>query len=1110
VEIFLLGRFQVLVAGTRLGDEDVPGRKAAALLKLLALAPDHQLARDMAVELLWPELGAGGTAQLYKALHQLRKVLGSCASGSEAGRWLAATRNLIKLAPPDGLATDIAAFERAAREALGSRRLEALEAAAGRYTGDLLPMDLHAPWADAPRNELRQLYIDVLLALAEGYQRRGDLAAAAQTWRTALEKDATLETAHRGLMEVFARQGQRDRALKQYGVCLDALADELGVAPSQETRALYDRIERQVSGTEGAAAPAPLQAPVQMPPLVNRVSECQVLDECLERLAAGRGGVLLIEGPGGIGKSRMVRELTARARQRGFHALVGSAYEMEAAIAYGPFIDILQAALRASPAGEELIPAEIAGAVIGRAPGAPSVPNSDPRAAQTYLFAAIAEFLRRRAAAAPLVVVLENLHAADQGSRELFHYLARRTHETPVLLAATRRDEGAAPDRLLRGIAEALPASVLSLAPLSEADHHELLRQQCGDPSLARERSEQIFRLSEGNPLYALELHGSRGRHSTATIPLSLRTRVLEQLEALSPGARRLLTIAAVAGEDIAYPLLEALWSVAEEPKEGGGRLLDVLDELIGAQLLHEHGVHYRFRHALHRSCVYESASEARRRALHAQVARSLLELGERDGELPVERVAFHYRMAGDARQAAHFLTLAGQRAASVYAHDDALASYRDALAMLEPARDAMVKRICANLHTLIGDTNRAAGYLGESFAAYERAAALLEGLPVNEAELTELNRKIALAAIFAADMQKAGRHLAQAWRHAPEDARVHARLHVLRALYLWHFNRLEEAAQYAHRALELAQSAGAEVESAQACEILAMTYLPLGRWQEGLRYEKQRLRHGRWSPELVVATDAHLCLWEYHVRDDRMLEQASAFMREVAAEADRLGDKRCVAICQYALGTIHLWQGDAASALSELDESLALHERVGSAAGMAYTLARRAVLHTLAGAIDLGWRSVEEGVEQAERASIRDHCLQRLYGVGIWNRIQAKDSARVAELVAKSESLLAAGACPWCGVELYPWLALHYLEQGDVARAAQCAERLEGLAAKTGNPVGETIAAIVRCGAARAQGDLPRYRDARRQATGLMQGGALKGSASPMTYLFERMAAAP
>ena len=1101
MEISLLGRFLVLASGVRLGEDHIPGRKAAALLKLLALAPGHQLARDVAVEALWPGV-EDGAAQLYKALHQLRRVLAAHESISLA-------KNLLKLAPPEGIATDITAFELAAREALASRRLEALEAAAARYAGDLLPMDLHVSWTEAPRHQLRQRYLDVLLALAENYLGRGDLPAAAQTWRTALEKDATLEAAHRGLMEVFAREGQRDRALKQYGACLDVLADELGVAPSQDTRALYERIERESLGAEATARLVPLQAPTQAPPLVNRVAECRAIERCFDELAAGRGGALVMEGPGGIGKSRLARELAARARQRGYCALVGAAYEMEAAVAYGPFIDILQAALRESPAGQELIPAEIAGAVGGGAGGAPPVPDSDPRAARTYLFAAIAEFLCRRASGAPLVVVLENLHAADQGSRELFHFLARRACEMPILLAATCRDEQGVADRLVRSLGEALPVTVLRLGPLSEADHHELLRQQGGDASLPRERNDEIFRLSEGNPLYALELHGHRGQPG-ASVPPSLSANVLERLEALSPGARRLLTIAAVAGEDIAYPLLEALWPGAETTHgDGGGRLLDVLDELIGARLLHEHGVHYRFRHALHRSCVYESTSQARCRALHGAVARSLVELGEREGGLPVERVAFHYRMAGDARQAAHFLTLAGRRAAAVYAHDDALRSYREALAMLEPAEDAMVRRICADLHTLAGDTNRAAGYLAESLASYERALPLAESLPLNGAELTELHRKIALTAIFMADMPKAGQHLAHAWRHAPDDARGHARLHILRALHLWHFNRLEEAAQYAHRALELAQAAHAEVESAQACEILAMTYLPLGRWQEGLRFEKQRLRHGRWSPEVVVAVDAHLCLWEYHVHDDRMLDQATAFMREVAAEADRLGDKRCVAVCQYALGTIHLWKGDSASALSELGESLALHERVGSAAGMAYTLARRAALHTLADATDLGWRSVEEGIEQAGRASIRDHCLQRLYGVGIWNRMRAKDAARVAELVAKGEALLAASECPSCGVELYPWLALHYLEQGDAARAAHCAARLEGLAAKTGNPVGETVAAIVRCGAARAQGDAERQREARRQATELMRGAALAGSGSPVTYLFDRMAAA-
>jgi len=1122
VEISLLGRFQVRVSETRLRSDDIPGRKAPALLKLLALNRDHQLVRDQAMELLWPDLdSAGAAAQLYKAIHQLRKAFGGGAQESDAGEWIATIRNLVILAPPGGLSTDVDAFEQTARAALASRQIQELERTAVLYTGDLLPMDLYATWTQAPRDHLRQLYIDVLLALAQQYQSRGDLAAAAATYRTALDKDATLEVAHRGLMTVFARQGQRDRALKQYGVCLDALADELGVAPSQETRALYDEIDRQRPVTTVAVDRTRLQTPIRMAPLVNREAECRVIDGCLDQLPAQRASVLLIEGPAGIGKTRLTRELVARAQRRGFHALLGSAYEMEAAIAYGPFLDILQAALRDSPAGQERIPAEIASVLAGRLQDAQPVPNSDPRAAQTYLFAAIAGFLRQRALSTPLVAVLENVHVADQGSLELFHFLARRLQDVPLLLVATRRQEGTATndplDRLIRSVRETATVNVLTLGPLSAADHHELLQQQSGERSLPREQSDEIFRLSEGNPMYALELHefrsrpASPGAHrspSPATIPPSLHHNVTERIEKLSSSARELLTITAVAGEGVSYPLLEALWSGGNKGREDAETgLLDLLDQLIAAHLLYERGIHYHFRHALHRHCIYESASEARRHVLHAQVAHGLVELGEREDELPVEQIAFHYQMAGNTRQAAHFLRLAGQRAASMYAHDDALHRYREALALLEPAGDAMVKRICGDLYTLIGDTSRAAGYLADSLAAYAQALSLMEDLTVNEADLTELHYKIALVAIFTTDMPKAEQHLEEAWRHVGNDPRAQARLHVLRALYLWHFNQLEEAAESAHRALDLAQSAQAALESAQACEILAMTYLPLGRWQEGLRYEKQRLQHGRWSPDLVVATDAHLCLWEYHVRDDHMLDQATMFMQEVATEADRLGDLRCVAICQYALGTIHLWQGDSAAALKQLDDSLVLHDKVGSPAGMAYALARRAVLYTLGNAIDLGWRSVQNGIEQAQRASIRDHCLQRLYGVGIWNRLLAQDAERVTDLVSRGEALLEAnGPCPACSLDLYPWLALYYLEQRDIDRAAGCAERLEQLAAMTGNPVGGAFAAIVRCGVERARGNASRSAAARQQALGLMQGTVLKGSTSPMTHLFDRM----
>src|SRR5262249_6554763 len=157
--------------------------------------------------------------------------------------------------------------------------------------------------------------------------------------------DAASEIAHRGLMMIFAQQGQRDRALRQFAMCVDALAGELGVSPSQETRALRERIERQRETTDVPRERAPLHTPMRIPPLVARESECQVIDACLDQLSFQRGSVLLIEGAAGIGKTRLVWELVARAQRRGFKALVGSAYEAERTVAYGPFVEILQAGL---------------------------------------------------------------------------------------------------------------------------------------------------------------------------------------------------------------------------------------------------------------------------------------------------------------------------------------------------------------------------------------------------------------------------------------------------------------------------------------------------------------------------------------------------------------------------------------------------------------------------------------------------------------------------------------------------------------------------------------------------------------------------------------------
>lgn len=1079
LRIHLLGQFRVDVGGRPLSESAIPGRKARALLKLLALQRQCRLVRDRAMDILWPDLdSSSAAAQLYKAIHHIRKAFSTV---EETGHgWIEITEDLVRLVPPGGVTTDVLAFEEAARRGLRNGVDSELEAAVSMYAGDLLPMDTYARWAAVPRDRYRQLYVDVLIMLGESYEGRGDLSEAAEMFRLALEKDRALESAHRGLMRVFARQGQTARALRQFERCRDALQEELGAEPSADTSEVvaYVREGRQ----HAEQAMLHVTAPMPMPAIVGRVEECAQIGRALERLSAGHGGVLVITGDVGTGKTRLVQELALGARRSGARVFSGSASEIGGEVTYAPFVEILEAALREHRELEAELPLEIGQLVPSFSAVTPPVPHADRLAAQGYIYAQIQRFFARLADIRPLVLVVEDLHAAEEGTRGLFSYLTRYCTARPILLVATLREKEAPPAfrRSVGKMEREGVAAVLSLRPLSPEQHLQLLQQHSQSADVSPEAAERIFGVSEGNPLFALELLRYRfgdgddavearsveaapaGLAGTAEIiPPSLRFVVDQRLHGLSPAAHHLLYLCAVIGRQVPYDVISASWTGRSADGASGERVLfDLLEEVTRAGLLQERGLDYSFHHALVHRAIYESIAEARRRALHALVARRLLSIRSGEGsDVPVEKIARHFVGAGDFPKAVEYLMLAGERAEAAYAHEDALQRFREALALLDGGEDVQLKWA---IHERMGDVYRACGRLEKSYDAYEEAVRWAEKAASSTPGIVELHRKIALVAIFKTDMDRSERHLASAFELVDSDARSRSRLLIVQALQLWHFNRLEEAARIAHEALDLAEATGAGDIASQACEMLAMAYLPLGRWEEGLKYEMRRQVYG-WSPDIVVATDAHLCLWEYHVGGDQPFEQARTFISTVSELASERGDLRCVAVCHYALGTMHLWRGERTEAAAELEKSMDLHNRVGSPAGMAYALARKAVLFTMAGRLDAGWEAVRRGIRYSQRAAVRDHCLQRLYGVGLWNRMSAGDLASAEKLVRQSEAVLSdAGACAACALDLYPWLSYFYLDQGDIDRVRECGAAVSELASQTGNPIASVITLMI------------------------------------------------
>ncbi|MEX0720934.1 MAG: AAA family ATPase [Balneolaceae bacterium] len=1124
LELHLFGRFQILINDQLLPETEIKGRKARTLLKLISHQRNLQMVRDHATDILWSELDAdAANAQLYKALHHIRKAFSN--HNKEAADWIEITDNLIKITPPGGLVTDVQQFEKAARSGLKDQDVVNLENAVSIYSGDFLPVERYAQWASHPREHYRQLYLDVLTALAFQYEERGELSEAAEKLREALEKEPTLETAHRALMRIFARKRQETRAFHQYDICREILGEELGMSPSSETKKVLDDIregkfadkkeieKRERAGTVTGAAS----------PIIGRVEECARINEVIEQLGAGQGKGLIISGEAGIGKTRLVQELIQRVRRKEFPFFVGKTGTKSGNVAYGPFIDLIEDILHDRPDLEDNLPIEFGRLIPGFSGNSEPAPHADKLAAKGYLFAKVQGFFSKIVNDKPVVLFLENLQDADQGSRELFHYLMQHLKHLPILFVITlRKEEGEAIPEYLSNL-QKHSVEILELAPFTYEEHINLLHQHADDVVIGADSAGHIYHLAEGNPLYAIELlrhytendENDPSQHQEQTgitstslvsekIPASIHYMVEQKLEQLSPPARHLLNIAAVIGRQVPYELLASIWSTGKNGEEVG--LFKSLEEVIRFRLLVEHGLDYSFRHALVQETIYESISEARRQILHRQVAERLMEFVKDADEMPVEQIARHYLGAGEIIKGAGYLKQAGNRAEDAYAHEDALRYYREASEALDQIKNEESIALKYELLERIGDVYRACGKLEKTYGAYEEAISLAEDLSPDNPDLMELHRKMSVAAIFRTDIPRSEKHLEKAFKLAGDDSLLLARLYITKALHLWHLNKLEEAYELAQKAHTQAKANGVKAEISQACEILAMICLPLGRWEEGLKYEKERQIHG-WSPEIVVATDAHLCLWEYHVSGEQPLQQARNFIEQVSEKATQVGDLRCVAVCHYALGTMHLWRGDRRQAVDELASSLELHERVGSPAGMAYALARKSVLHTLMGAKELGWQAVLDGLMYAKHAAVRDHCLQRLYGVGIWNRLAANDLVQAGKLIKKSEELLVrSGACAACALELYPWLAYYYLQTGQVEKAKECCEAVTVLAEQTGNPIGKAIASIIESNLCITEKDPGRAEEYSNNSWKILNETVPDTGYSPIAHYLEKM----
>ncbi len=762
--------------------------------------------------------------------------------------------------------------------------------------------------------------------------------------------------------------------------------------------------------------------------------------------------ISVLAGEPGIGKTRLAKEFTRTAHERGATVLAGSCHE-ETLVPYQPFVEALRHYIACCPPAElavQVTPrrAQLAAIVPeledARAPSGPTGLGAEQE--RFRLFEAVTSLLADAAHLRPLVLFLDDLHWADRPSLLLLRHLARSAKDAPLMVLATYRPVEVGDEHpLAEALAELRRARALerlSLSGLGEAEVAELIAGRAGKQA-PRGFVRRVADRSEGNPFFIEELLHDVGAESdwdvaAGGVPESVRDLLLRRLRGLGDDCRQALSVAAVAGRDFELDVLER---VLEHPRE---RLIDLVEEALDADVLVEPAQsvgRLSFSHALFRETIYEQLSATRKAAIHGRIAAAIEETHTDRPDERASALAYHYRAAGELRKAFDYHRRAATAAERVYAHETALENLAGAIVAGEMlGMTAATEETMRDLYRTRAWTFRMLDQPDRALADLEHA---LEGARAAGDRAGEMHIQNALGLHWhVLDPQASRGCHEQALRIAEELGDQSGQVNALQRLSLGLANQLEFAAavELGERALESARRAGDDIGVSDAMDSLKFAALQLGDLErlEELCTEleqAQRERGDEWYLQFTLCESSYVAL----ERCDWL--EAERPITEALAISERLGDIHTAVLIRDTLSWIARCRGDYAGSLAfgreavvRADTSVA--EWLGwAAAGLA-----RPLLDL--GATEEAIAFLERGLAAAERNRARGQifrCLgalssaTRLAGAEPQARALAERAQQIAERVTTPP-----GKVDFWGEQAYVAIAETHLAAGDVARAEE------------------------------------------------------------------------
>ena len=824
LDISLLGEMRVALDSSVVVALRSP--RAMALLGFLLVHRGAPQRREYVAGQFWPDSSqAQARANLRRELHSLRSGL------PQVHRWLAADSGTLLWRLDPDCRLDVAVFEAAAETAAAAQAADdeatfrrAAAEAVRAYRGEFMPA-LYDDWAAAERDRLHRRCLTLLDQLIRLERDAGAYAEAIELARRRIDLEPLEEVGYRSLLRLQALAGDRAAALQTYHRCTTVLERELGVAPDQATTAEYERLAgrqrpeqpapgspaRPASGTTAsgtaipgaaAAAAAGARARADAAPagrvqagaaqagrapagsrvqLVGRERELGLLRERWQEASRGVADFTVVAGEAGVGKSRLLDELSAEVQRAGFDTMRARCFAARGRLALAPVSEWLRspalrsARYRLDPVWAKEVDRLVPPTDVG--PMAPPRPMAD--AWQRHRFF---EGLARAVLSTgrPALLLLDDLQWCDEHSLAWLQLLLHLGQGYPMLVVAGTRleetDSNAELAEMLRALRSAGQVTDVVLAPLDAGKSAELAGQVRGTP-LTRAEADRLYTATGGYPLLVIEsvrarlldglgagntsaggpdvpsigLHGTVaanvgaasigaaniGAASTGDPGPKARAVLAGRIAQADPAAREIAELAAVIGRDFTLELLTAAGDL------DGDSVIGAVDELWRRRLIREHPpAGYDFAHDLLRDTAYGGISPPRRSHLHLRVAQALELTHADDPRAAAAAMAYHYERAGRPARAVPHHVRAAEVATGVFANQKAVRHYRRAAELLRqspPDRERDASEL-AILAAMAAPLNAQHGYAsGELQAVLERTRDLAERLGDSRLQLISL-----------------------------------------------------------------------------------------------------------------------------------------------------------------------------------------------------------------------------------------------------------------------------------------------------------------------------------------------------------------------------------